>query len=80
MASTLSPQEVSSISSLCCGVMEKNAISLPDTNAEMKRARTAHRSAMISGAPKEVGILTVTKLSNDARGSMVGKGSKSKVA
>lgn len=79
MASVFSPHGVFSISSLCCGDMEKNAISLPETNPDRHSAKTAHRSAMISGAPKEVGMLTVTKLSSVARGSMVGKGSKSKV-
>jgi len=57
--------------------MEKKAISLPETNPERKRAIRAHTSAMISGAPKD-GILTVTNPRIDARGSMVGKGSKSK--
>ena len=54
-SSERSPLGVSSSSSIWAGESEKKAISLPETKAETRSAKTANRSAMIWARPKWAG-------------------------
>ena len=78
---TRSPDELSSSSSHCTGVSEKNEISLPETNAEIRSAAKAHRSATMlsveNGATSSNGVLVMSRRVF-ATCSVAGKGSVSK--
>ena len=78
-SSALLPRGVSSSSSHCSGVSEKNAISLPDTKPEINRAPTATIRAMIWSRPKLAGKLSCkADTTAPSESAMAGKGSISK--